>query len=222
MKKSDISLVVEMREKTGSAEGRRLRKSGKVPAVLYGNDFGGAKDALMIIGDNIEMRKIARHSGILDLECDGKTFTAMVHNFQWDYLHDRLDHIDFKEVTLGQKIKTNVPIVLTGTPVGVDHGGNLDQLVHDVEIECLPSIIPENITIDISELDIDQSVTIAEVKTEEGIELIFSDGVQLICAVHPPRVIEEEEAAEALLEGEEGEAGEAADGDDAPAAEGAE
>jgi large subunit ribosomal protein L25 len=132
---------------------RRVRASGKIPAVVY----GAAEPAVAVEVDPKQIQKIlhseAGHNSIFDLALPSATAKVMIVDWQYEPIKGKLIHIDFKRIALDKPIRVEVPIVLTGTAVGVKtQGGILDQTLREVEIECLPADIPSSISLDVTEL----------------------------------------------------------------------
>jgi large subunit ribosomal protein L25 len=134
-------------------EARRVRKGGKIPAVVY----GAGKDAVPVSVDPRQVSRILHstsgHNTIFDLAVDGERSKAMIVDWQYEPIKGALLHIDLKRIAMDQKLKVMVPIVLKGEAAGVkQQGGILEQVLREVEIECLPSDIPSQIDADVSEL----------------------------------------------------------------------
>jgi large subunit ribosomal protein L25 len=132
---------------------RRVRASGKIPAVVY----GAAEPAVAVEVDPRQIQRILHsetgHNSIFDLELPSSTAKVMIVDWQYEPIKGKLIHIDFKRIALDKPIRVEVPIVLTGVAVGVKtQGGILDQTLREVEIECLPADIPSNIALDVTEL----------------------------------------------------------------------
>ncbi len=153
-KKIDISnLEAEPRKPGTKNDARRVRKSGKIPAVVY----GAGKDSSPV---SVDPRQVARilhsasgHNTIFDLSLDGERTKAMIVDWQYEPIKGSLLHIDLKRIAMDQKLTVNVPIVLKGEAAGVkQQGGILEQTLREVEVECLPQDIPTEINLDVSEL----------------------------------------------------------------------
>ena len=132
---------------------RRVRASGKIPAVVY----GAAEPAVAVEVDPKQIQKILHsetgHNSIFDLALPSSTAKVMIVDWQYEPIKGKLIHIDFKRIALDKPIRVEVPIQLVGVPVGVKtQGGILDQTLREVEIECLPTEIPSNIALDVTEL----------------------------------------------------------------------
>lgn len=203
-------LKAEPRTAAGSGPARRLRKSGKIPAVIYGHH-----DPETITIDAREFGEkfnAATESSIIHIDVDGKGFDVVVKDYQFEVLTGRVLHLDFFEIERGKKLKTHVAVHTTGEPAGVRDGGVLTLPTRDLEIECLPEDIPEEITIDISHLQIGEAIHVTDITAPKGVAILSYED-QIIALVEHQRLevepAEEEEAAVGELEGEEAGAQEA-------------
>src|SRR5215469_1409673 len=153
-KKTDIGhLQVERRNAGTKNDARRLRRSGKIPAVVY----GAGKQTVSVSVDPRQVTRILHsatgHNTIFDLSMDGEHTKAMIVDYQYEPLKGSLLHIDLERIAMDQKLTVNVPIILQGEAVGVkQQGGILEQVLREVEIECLPEDIPTEIGLDVSGL----------------------------------------------------------------------
>lgn len=187
-----ITLNVEKRDATGKGAARSLRREDVIPAVLY---RGGS--ALSIKVGKKELAKFinttAGEQVILDLQFkDGEKKLALMKDFQVDPVRRELLHTDFYEVSLTEKIKVTVHVLTAGEPVGVKRDGGILQVpLREIEIECLPDMIPGHISVDVSKLEIGKSIHVSDLSLGEGIEVI-TDRHEVIAAVIAPKV---EEAA---------------------------
>ncbi len=196
-----IILKAELRKEKGKEISKKIRAEGKIPGVLYSHRK--KQNTLLKVKkeDLVRLISTKRHAMInLEIDDQGKINErlAIIKDIQYDNLKKQIQHVDFYGVTLKEKIEVEVGIELTGTSIGVKEGGVLDLELRKIEIKCLPSQIPENIPIDISQLKINDHITAGEIELPEGIELI-TEPERIIVAVHPPTKIEEvaeEEAAE--------------------------
>lgn len=196
-------LVAEKREGSGKGVARKLRAAGRVPAVLYGQ---GA-DPVSLSVDARELLHLM-HTGaganvLVDLIVDGEEHLAMPREVQRDHIKGRFFHVDFLAVSRTQRITVNVPVRLVGDSVGVKAGGVLEHHLWEVQVECLPTEVPEAIETDVSDLEIGDSVKVAELRAPEG-AVILSNPEDSVVAVAQPQARDvelEEEAAEAV-EGE--------------------
>jgi large subunit ribosomal protein L25 len=206
---AEQKLVAERREGTGKGVARRLRASGRVPAVLYGQGVG----PMSLSVDSRELIHLF-HTGagtnvLVDLVVDGDEHLAMAREIQRDHIKGRFVHVDFLAVSRDQKITIDVPVRLVGDSVGVKAGGVLEHHLWEVQVECLPTDVPEAIQADVTELEIGSSLRVADLVAPEG-ATILTNPDDLVVAVQQPqaRVELEEVAAEAV----EGEAAEVAEG----------
>jgi len=194
---SQTSIQVQERAHIGKQVAKRLRREGMVPGIYY---FHG-EESVPISVDAKELRNLLAHkSGLTDVNFKtGKTSKCVVREVQWDPLSGAPLHVDFMGINLAEKVRIEVPIRIAGTAVGVKtSGGVLQQLLRELEIECLPLDIPEAITVDVSNLDLHQALHVGDLKLE-NIE-ILNDADQVIVSVLSPRL---EEAPAVAVPGEE-------------------
>jgi large subunit ribosomal protein L25 len=155
----DATLQAEKREGRGKNEARRLRASGKIPAVLYGVEKGRAVE-IAVDPKNL-FRILHSESGVntlIGLQLDGTDTRVLVKEYQLDPIKHRLLHADFYQVAMDKLLTVTVPIVLKGEARGVkQQGGVLDFVHREIEVECLPGDIPDGITVDVSELMLNQA-----------------------------------------------------------------
>jgi large subunit ribosomal protein L25 len=210
------TLSVDERPERGTRATKRLRREGQVPGVIY----GGSDDTLAFKVDSRVLRQVlVDGSALIDVEVGGgKSRPAIIKDQQFHPVRDELMHIDLLEVRLDEKIRSMVSIELEGAEEapGVKEGGVLDQVTREVEIEALPTDIPENITVDVSGLDIAATLTLAEVDAPQGVEFVADNPEEVTVAtvVVPTEVEEPEEVEEETeLVGEEAEAEAGAEGE---------
>ena len=178
---SKVILQAKNRKNAGSAESRRLRRSGRIPAVLYGR----SGKSISIDLDAIEFSKGTKgisESTIVKVDVDGKSYDAFVKDTQRNIIDGNILHIDFYEVESGVILRAKVTIILQGNPVGVREGGMLENPLHEIEVECLPQDLPERIELDISGLKANQSIHVRDIKLSSGVKLI-SNPDQVIALV---------------------------------------
>jgi large subunit ribosomal protein L25 len=178
-------------------DARRVRKQGKVPAVVY----GAGKDATPVSVDPRQVSRILHsatgHNTVFDLAVDGERTKAMIVDWQYEPIKGSLLHIDVKRIAMDQKLKVNVPIELVGEPAGVkQQGGILEQITREVEIECLPGDIPNQVELDVSELVFNMVLRVADLPKSDKLKFL-TDADQPVAHVIS---IKEEEApaAEAI------------------------
>ena len=204
-----VTMTAEGRTGRGKNEARRLRRSGKLPAVVYGGE-----DSMGIpvsVDPKALLEIFHSESGVntlIDLSVgDGNASQVLVKEFQVHPVSSELLHVDFYRLALDKKITVSVPIVLKGESLGVkQQGGLVDFIQRDVQVECMPTDIPEKIEVDISDLMIGQGVRLHEVSGDFPWSPV-TDSDTLLVHVIAPKVEEEpedEEAAEGEADGVEG------------------
>ncbi len=192
---------------------KKLRREGNLPGNVYGKGLNSY--ALQVkLPEFMAVYKEAGETGLVDLSFDGKTKPVLIKSLQMNHATRTLLHVDFYQVNLKEKIKANVPIVLTGEAKAVtDKVGLVLQNLSDVEIEALPDKLPENIELSVEHLaEIGEQVTVADMKAPEDVT-ILTDPTQTVAKVVEPTV--EEVEPEAPAEGEEGAEAGAAEGETA-------
>jgi len=208
MTSSYYKLKVENRPITGKKTARKLRNKGIIPGVLY---YKG-EEPIQIAVDKLIMYH-AIHSGqrIYEVDVAGTTQYVMVKEIQYHPVTDALIHIDFMRVRRSEKINISVPLILVGDALGVKEGGVLSQSLTRIEIECLPTDVPEQIELDVTHLEMNSSYSVADVKIKNEEITINSEQELNVVSIHPP-VAEEEPMVEEELEDEEETEGEAEGG----------
>lgn len=182
--RKDITVVAQPRESRGKNEARRLRMAGKIPAVLYGSGL----PARALTVDPKEILKILHsrsgHNTIFNLQADGETTLAMIVDWQFEPVHDRLLHIDFKRIDPTRRVQVSVPLEYVGEARGVKaQGGLLDVVVREIEIECLPDDIPESFVVDVTPLLIGQSKRAGDLELGDNITLLSNPDKVLVHVV---------------------------------------
>jgi large subunit ribosomal protein L25 len=189
-----ILLKADRRTETGKGGSKRLRHKDVLPAVLY------AKDVSIPI--KLQRKQIAKllASGVgehalitIELAEDKgkkKEHATIIKDYQLDPVKHELLHIDFMEISLKKNIKITIPILITKEPMGIKKGGILQQQLREVEIECLPTQIPDGIQVDASSIDIGHSLHVSDLVIQEGVKLL-TDPQDVVLIVSAP-VIEEE------------------------------
>lgn len=199
----EIELRAKPREESGKEYARKLRKNGFLPAVLYGPETKTlaleveTKSFLSLLRGGLGENVIV--TLLLDDKKDSQR-KVLVREVQRDPVTGDILHLDFHQISLTKKLTIQVPIHLVGTPVGVDDGGILQHALRDLEIECLPSAIPEKIQVDVSHLKIGDSVHVGDIKVENA--EILSDSKSSVVSVVPPTVFKEPEVAAPVAEEE--------------------
>ena len=192
------TLTAHSRKVFGSADSRRQRRNGKIPAVIYGHQ---EPKGLLIDAHEFNTKFMTvSESTIINLQVDGDSHDVLIRDYQEDTISGAITHVDFYEIERGKVLRTNVGLHLTGAAVGIREGGILESFVHELEVECLPKDLPESIEVDITKLELGHSIHVRDINAPDGVE-ILNPGDQVICAVAHKRV-EVEEVAEAVAEEE--------------------
>ena len=198
----DATLVAEKREGRGKNEANRLRAGGKIPAVFYGpGKEGKAPEGVAVAVDpKAVLRILHSDSGantLINLKLDGSEARVMVREYQLDPITHHLLHADFYQLAMDKAIVVTVPIVLKGEAKGVkQQGGLVDFVTREIEVECLPTDIPENITVDLSELMLHESIRVRDLAVDPKWKAI-SDAETMLVHIVMPKAEEEPAAATA-------------------------
>jgi large subunit ribosomal protein L25 len=166
-----VVLSAKNRKEYGSAASRRIRRSGRIPAVLYGR----TGNAIPLDLDALEFvlgTKNISESTIVKVEVDGKSYDAFVKAAQRNIIDGNLLHVDFYEVESGKVLRAKVSLHITGNPIGVREGGMLEKPLHEIEVECLPKDLPERIEVDVSVLGVNQSLHVRDIPLGDGVRLV--------------------------------------------------
>lgn len=181
-------LQVEKRTQLGSHAARKLRRDGKLPAVIYGHK----EDTLAISVPEKDFRTALQTGAkMFRIHCDNNEQDALIRETQYDAFGIDVLHADFVRVYMDEEITLEVLIELRGTPVGATKGGVLEQIRRTVEVRCLPAHIPEKLTADVSGLDVGGQLTLKDVKLPSGVEIAHGDMNAMVAQVRLPVVKEE-------------------------------
>ena len=186
------SIEVEKREETGKGAARRIRRNGLIPGVIYGGDL--EPQALTV--DPLDLKGKIYSNAIIDLDIEGEEETVMIKDFQKDVIKEEIIHVDFQKISMDETIHITVPIKLVGDAPGVREGGVLQQLMREVDIEVLPSDIPEELELNIDELTLSDSLEVGDLEIPEEVKVINSLEDVIVTVVAPSEEIEEEEEEE--------------------------
>jgi large subunit ribosomal protein L25 len=181
-----------VRAEKGRHAAARIRNNGQVPAVMYREGKPGTN---LVLQENEWKKLLASGERVVTLKLEGGDKQALIKAVQYDPLGEFTLHVDFNELKEGQKVRVAVSVVTKGVPKGQISGGILNQPIHTLHVECLPTQIPEKITIDVEHMDIDDVIHVKEVKLPEGVVAVEALD-QVVVAVHEPRK-DEPEVAEA-------------------------
>src|SRR3712207_1585434 len=200
------SLQVEEREERGSRAVRRLRRSGYVPGVIYGGADGGCQS--FKVGARELRQVLVDGSALIDVKVGGgKARPAIVKDQQYHPVREEVMHIDFLEVRLDEKIQTTVTVELEGAEEapGVKEGGVLEHVTRELTVEALPTDIPENITVDVSGMEVAATMHLSELTAPAGVTFVddLEETIIATIVVPTPEVEEEEIEEETELVGEE-------------------
>jgi len=196
-----LTIKAEKREGVGKSVSRRLRREGKLPAILYGE--GVINTPLILNKKDIFaiLKSEARENTIFKISFDSESRDAMIKALQIEPASDELLHADLIQIAMDKLIRVSVPIVHKGEPVGVKtEGGFVDFITREVEIECLPKDIPEHMEIDISALHLHQSFKVENLALPAGVRFL-SDPATVLVLIEVPHK-EEEVVTAAATEGE--------------------
>jgi large subunit ribosomal protein L25 len=199
---SALELQAQIRTKAGKAEARRLRRSGQVPCVLYGVEDQSVK----LTVNQKELTKILTGDhALIDLVVDGKSQSSVVKEIQYHPVKGNITHVDWLRVQAGVEITVSVPLKFVGSSAGVKAGGIFQELKAELEITCLPKNLPEFVEVDVSKLEIGDSIHVRDLKV--GDITIRDDEDSTVCSiVLPKKIVEVEVEEEAEMEeGEEAE-----------------
>ncbi|MDD2239220.1 MAG: 50S ribosomal protein L25 [Kiritimatiellae bacterium] len=207
MKKT--KLIAQLREAKGSAASGRLRRTGWVPAVAYGEGRPGLDIQLNEHDFVMLLRDHRSENMILDLEVEGmdKISKVMVKALQHHPITGRIIHADLYEVSMSRTISIEVPVKLVGVPIGVaQHGGLLEHVMRTVAMECLPGDVIDELELDVTNLNVGDILRVEDVKVDAAKHKLLDELDQVIVAVAAPRLEEETAEEEAEAEAEAGEA----------------
>ena len=203
---SENTIVAKIRKMTGKEHSKVLRREGKIPGIFY---IHGEESVPLTLEAKQVSITIASKPALISLELDdGSKKEAVIRQVQRDPVTTTITHVDFMGITRGVKITVFVPMLLSGVPVGTKIGGILEHLTREIEIECLPKNLPDKLEVDVSELDLGDSIHIKDLSFD-NINILTPDEVSIASVSLPKIHVEEVEEEEEELE----EAAEAAEGD---------
>jgi len=198
-----ISINATKREELGTANARRIRRAGQTPAVVYGH--GQEANTITITPE--DANKISGHNGLVEINCScGAKKMVVVKEVQRHPLIAGILHVDFLEVAMDEIITSVVPIVSEGEAAGTRQGGQLEQVLMELEIKSLPANVPDSITVDVSNLELGQALHVKDLALPEGVTAAVDESLIVFHVRAPKQEAAAEEAAPA-----EGEAAPAAE-----------
>lgn len=190
---------IELRTKTGTGVSRRLRNADMVPGVVYGKGM----DPMTISIKSCDLKEAMSGEGgknnLITLVGGGTLDQSMaiIADLQRDAIKRTYEHVDLHRINMSEKLRVTVPVLLTGTAIGVKEGGLLDLAHHELHIECLPGNIPDQIEIDITELKVAHSIHVSDIKLPEGVKLLDNPKTPVVSVLG--RLKEDEAPAAAVV-----------------------
>ena len=214
------NLDIQHRNMFGKQNARAIRRAGDVPVVVYGRKKGAValqinerlfKQFLRTYGENV----------IINMEInEGEPEPVIIKEIQRDPVEKQmLLHADFIRISLDEPVTSTVPIILVGTPAGAQHGGVIEFPLRNMSLKCLPAIMPNDITVDVTEMEVGDIVYVQDIELDDEVEVLDEPNRMIVSVAQPRVIIEEVEEPEEGEDGEEGEEGEATDEDTDEAAE---
>jgi len=201
-----IELKTNIRTTTGNGPARRLRQKGQIPAVLYGPGTESVPLSVNISDIDRILKKGRIGQALLNLVIlnneETSTKTVMVKELQHHPVSRDFLHIDFYEVAMDRKIMVNIPVTTIGKAKGVETGGILQIVRRELEVQCFPLDVPESIEIDITDLDVGDSIHLGDIARQSKIEFLYDENITVVTVVTPKLEEEEEVVEEAEAEGE--------------------
>ena len=195
---AEVTLEVERREATGKEVAKKLRREGRVPAVVY----GGHREPVAITVDRKSISELIQKSDhgvrsvfLLQMKGTDQQRHAMIKDITIDPVSRKMTHIDFQRVLMDEKVRVTIPVHLNGTAIGVKEGGVLDWQLRDIHIECLPNAIPDSVEVDVSPLGSHDYYRIKDLKLGEGVK-VLDDPERVVVGVTHARAEVTEAAAE--------------------------
>ncbi|MEK5266310.1 MULTISPECIES: 50S ribosomal protein L25/general stress protein Ctc [unclassified Heyndrickxia] len=182
-------LGAKKREVKHHSSSRRLRRNGCIPGVVYGYQTENTP----VYVNYAEFEKLLRENGrnaVLSLNVNGTQRNVMVHEVQTDPLKNKIIHVDFLAVNMSEDVDATVRVILSEECAGVKDGGVLQQALHELSITTKPDQIPDAITVDVSNLQVGENITVADIRGQYGFTINHED-TETICSVLPPRQEEE-------------------------------
>ena len=206
-----VKLTATTRKETGKEVAKKLRREGMLPGVVYGHKTDPIPLTLELKPLIALLEGGKGESKLINLSVEGNggpsEKTVMIKELQIDPLTRHYLHIDFFEVSMDEEVTLSIPITLTGDAAGVEMGGVLQQVRRELEIKCLPSQIPDSISVDVSPLNIGDSIHLKDVSLPSGIKVLEDEDLTIVTVLAP--TVEKEPVAEEVEEAEAAEAAEA-------------
>lgn len=199
---------IENRKSVGKKAAKDLRRSGKIPSILY---FKGEVPLSISVEKKTLYKAMKSEQRIYEMNINDESQYVMIKEIQYHPVTDDVMHIDFMRVRRSEKMSISVPIILVGKSIGVTEGGILSQSLNQIEISCFPTNVPEQIEVNIEDMQINSSISVADVSVDdEDIEILTAEEIS-VASINAPREDEEPVLSDEAIEGEEGEEGETSD-----------
>ena len=199
MASSYYKLDVTNRQKTRSKAAKALRKKGLIPGVLY---FSGEENVNISIEKSVLFHAMQSGQRIFEIDQDGESQYTMIKQLQYHPVTDEIIHIDLMRVRRSEKITISVPLVLVGDSIGVKEGGVLSQSLNQIEISCFPTDVPEQVELDIEDLELNSAKSVADLDIDiEDVDIVTDPSLNIV-SITPPA--SEEEVVEDVEEVEDG------------------
>jgi large subunit ribosomal protein L25 len=189
-----LQLAVQPRDTQGKLNNRRLRRSGKIPGILYGH---GEKNVPLAVAAD-ELTAAIRHGSRLVSLTGAVSESAFIRELQWDTWGTHIVHVDFTRISEHEIVEVRVPVELRGEAPGVREGGVVVQHVHEVEVACPASVIPEKLAVNVNHLMLNQSILLNSLELPEGAKILAADMEAIVVECVVPMELPEEGAAEAV------------------------
>jgi large subunit ribosomal protein L25 len=183
-----MKVIAFPRKEQGTGASRRLRNAGQTPAIVYGGTEAPLNIALDHNALYHALKKETFHSSILDLEIEGKTEQVLLRDFQVHAYKQLVLHVDFQRVDASQKLHTKVPLHFVNaeiSPAVKLHAGIVSHVMSELDVSCLPKNLPEFIEVDLSTLDVGQSIHLADLKLPNGVTAVTQENVTIATATVP-------------------------------------
>jgi large subunit ribosomal protein L25 len=178
-----VQLAIQPRDGAGTQAAQRLRKQGLLPAVIYGHKQATVSVAL----SHDEFTSALRHGArLVELKGDQGAEAALIQDVQWDHLGKDVLHVDFRRVSKDERVVVTVPLHLRGIAPGATGGGVLDQPLHVLSVECLVTAVPDEIRVNIGELQLEQAIHVKDLKLPEGIKAM-ADPEAIVVQIRAPQ-----------------------------------
>lgn len=210
-----VPLAVSPRAGSGKGEARTLRREGRVPAIAYGRDLDAPRPVSV---DSNELfhafNTDAGTNAILSLQLDGDNQLAIAREIQRHPVKREVIHVDFVTVSRNVRIDVEVPITLTGEAAGAEEGGMVDQALHNVAINVLPLEVPDELTLDITDMNVGDVKRVSDLELPAGVEALEDPETAVVTVYFESVEVPEPEAAEEAEEGEEAEPSEGEEGEE--------